>query len=93
MHFYKVQTHKQVYKNERVITYLDINKDTESNYRAHIEITLMESKNYNIHNLEILMKEASQKFLNKQTNRRINHDAESTEPEWITSEIRKEMSK
>lgn len=93
--YFNIQTHKQIYKNEKkVITYLKINEDTVSNYRAHIENALIETENYNdLHNLEILMKEASENFLNRQIKRRINQNTESIEPVWITPEIKKEISK
>ena len=89
--YFNILTPKQIFrKEEKVINYLKINEDTVNNYKAHIENALIESENYNnLYNLEILMKEASEKIFNRQIKRRINQNTENIEPVWTTPEIKK----
>lgn len=54
----------------------------------------MQSNSYdNIQELEMLMKEASEKYLNRKIKRRRNNYNEFIEPVWFMSEIKNEISK
>lgn len=54
----------------------------------------MQSNSYdNIQEFEMLMKEASEQYLNRKIKRRRNNYNKIIEPIWFMSEIKKEISK
>lgn len=65
-----------------------------NSYKTYVENALMQTVTFDrLPDLESLMKEASEKFLNRQEKRRVKQNADDIGPIRITSEIRKEISK
>lgn len=95
MHFFNIWTQRNAYTNEeKLITYLNLNRDTNQNYIEYIEDQIKQLENSdNLQNFEVIMKNASENFLQKQIKRYFNHYKETIEPVWITKEIRRKISK